>query len=78
MYMTQLVSLKWGEIVTKNHRGRTQIWKDCMITSHGSQNWNWRLDGTKHVPGVTIAAILPLQECSHIVIIPNFESTEQW
>lgn len=65
--MTTIESFKWGEVHTI-YKGRRDVWKDCIITDDGPQNWNWNLDGTKHNPGVTVAALLPLQNCSTIIV----------
>jgi hypothetical protein len=66
--MTHIIGLKWGEVITKDNYGVIRTWKDCMITPNGPQNWDWKLDGTKHEPGVTIAALLALKDCTHIVV----------
>lgn len=75
--MTHIISFKWGQIVTKDHRGRTDIWKDCVISDDGPENWNWRHDGTRHVPGVTVAALRRLKKCTHIIVSTGIDEKLQ-
>lgn len=47
---------KWGKIVIERD-GSTQKFKDCIIKPDGAISWNWKLDGTRHNPGITVAAV---------------------
>lgn len=54
--MITIVSFSWGKVVTRCRNQAPEIWKDCVITSDAVSEWNWRLDGTRHHPGITIRA----------------------
>ena len=47
---------KWGKIVIE-HNGNSHKFKDCIIKPSGAMKWNWKLDGTRHKPGITVAAV---------------------
>jgi len=46
----------WGnmEITVK---GQKQRFKDCKVWPDGAKNWDWRITGTDHEPGIQIADI---------------------
>lgn len=72
-----IISFKWGEVVTKDKRGTTKVWKDCIITPNGPCEWDWRLDGTRHVPGVTVNALLNLKNCTHVILSTGIDQKLQ-
>ena len=48
----------WGKIVITFGNGTNKTFKDCVITTNGTAfEWNWKLDGTRHRPGITVEAI---------------------
>jgi len=68
----------WGEISVQ-HEGEMKSFKDCRIVPVGNGNdvveWNWKLDGTRHSPGITVEAVETLLEaCEYIVLGVGFES----
>lgn len=71
--MTTIVNFKWGEVTTKDTRGCIQLWKDCVITANGPEVWDWRADGTRHRPGVTLAAVKKLDGCQQIIVSQGVE-----
>ena len=62
--MVLVTSLQWGTVVVSD--GKT--YKDCIVTPTNSRNWNWSNDGTSHIPGITVEAILPLLQYRTIVL----------
>jgi len=60
-----IVHFEWGKVVTND----SKVWKDCIIsTLNGSQNWDWKVDGTRHVPGITVASIRLIEDHDHIIL----------
>ena len=51
-----IIHISWGhmEIIIN---GKTQQFKDCKIWPGGAKNWDWRLTGTDHQPGIQPADI---------------------
>jgi len=45
-------SLEWGKLSVDG-----TMYKDAVITPDGALKWDWTLDGTKHNPGISVAAI---------------------
>ena len=46
----------WG-VLNVMHDGKEHTFKDAVLTPSGASGWNWKLDGTRHKPGVTVKAI---------------------
>lgn len=58
-------SLVWGKIKTSDNK----TYKDAIITPYGAESWDWKKDGTKHVPGITKDAVESLaMEFYHIIL----------
>lgn len=53
---TQITHLSWGkiEIVTPQ---KTLVFRDCKVWPEGAKEWDWRLTGTHHQPGIQPADI---------------------
>lgn len=70
--------IKWGEISVEYPRGNIQKFKDCIITPNRVEEWSWKKDGTRHKPGITVAAIKGLlDECDIIVLSKGFKEILQ-
>lgn len=56
MTPTLITHLSWGRMeITLN--GQTIQFKDCKIWPGGATEWDWRLTGTRHQPGIQPADI---------------------
>lgn len=51
----EVIALKWGEIKVRHADDTVHTYKDAKIFPSGSKEWNWKLTGTEHVPGIQIA-----------------------
>ena len=49
-------NFEWGKIEV-DYNGMEYRFKDCVLTPNNATEWNWKLDGTEHDPGITIEAI---------------------
>ena len=77
--MTVITKFEWGEIRV-NHNGKKNKFKDCVITPNGVKEWNWKEDGTKHKPGITLKAIIAndlLKEVDYIILSRGFNEKLQ-
>lgn len=54
--MFSINSMSWGEIEVTNGY-ITEVYKDLMIWPDNCCEWNWKKDGTKHSPGITVKAV---------------------
>ena len=52
----KITTFKWA-IIDVEYNGKTKTFKDAIIKPSGPIEWNWKLDGTRHKPGITVAAI---------------------
>ena len=52
----KITHFEWGKIEVL-HNGKDARFKDAILTPTYSKEWNWKLDGAHHKPGITIAAI---------------------
>ena len=66
----KIKTFQWG-IIDIEYDGETKTYKDAIIKPDGAIEWNWKLDGTRHNPGITIAAVENnrLYEKADIVIL---------
>ncbi|NEO72329.1 Mth938-like domain-containing protein [Moorena sp. SIO3H5] len=54
---TSLIShISWGRMEVTNN-GETYQFKDCKVWPGGAKEWDWRLTGTRHQPGIQPADI---------------------
>ena len=49
--MTDFLQIEWGKITTSNKL----VFKDCICKGYVCTEWNWKITGTKHDPGIQIA-----------------------
>lgn len=61
----EITKLVWGQITLSNNT----VYKDCIVTPKWVKEWDWRLDGTNHNPGITIDAVKNLTGCCDVIII---------
>lgn len=60
----------WGRVDMVSGR----VHKDAMVwyAPNGSEEWDWANDGTRHVPGITQAAVERLlaacPDCTHVIL----------
>ena len=67
--MARITLLEWGRVVVEDQRG-SRTYKDCIITPRGVTAWDWRQDGTRHQPGITVGALREhLSRDSEVVIL---------
>jgi hypothetical protein len=53
---TSITHISWGRMeITIN--GKTLQFKDCKVWPGGAKEWDWRLAGTHHQPGIQPADI---------------------
>ena len=65
---TPITHLSWGRMeVTIN--GKTHRFKDCKVWPGGAKEWDWRLTGTHHKPGIQPADIEEILEYGIEVMI---------
>lgn len=52
------------------HNGEEHTFKDVVLTPDGATEWNWKLDGTRHEPGITVKAIEMnhLMDADHVIL----------
>lgn len=53
---TQITHIEWGQMEISVN-GEIFIFKDCKVWPGGAKNWDWRLTGTRHQPGIQPADI---------------------
>ncbi len=51
----KITAISWGSVTVTDAQGAEHKYKDCLVYPTGSKNWDWRLTGTEHVPGIQIA-----------------------
>lgn len=56
-----ITHISWGRMAITIH-GKTQRFKDCKIWPEGAKNWDWRITGTDHQPGIQPADIEEILE----------------
>ena len=59
MSAPEISHLQWGQMTIKEN-DRLTTYKDCRICPTGSENWNWKLTGTRHIPGIQFADLSDL------------------
>jgi hypothetical protein len=62
--------IEWGKITTDTGKE----YKDCVVTQDGACSWNWALDGTKHIPGITLAAIFLIENCDVLILSTGMQN----
>ena len=58
---TLISHISWGRIKVTTDR-QTCHFKDCKVWSGGAKEWDWRLTGTRHQPGIQPADIEEILE----------------
>ena len=53
--------ISWGRIKVTTD-GKTCQFKDCKVWPGGAKEWDWRLTGTRHQPGIQPADIEEILE----------------
>ena len=59
------ISVKWGEI-TVDGVGR---FKDAKVFPDSVEEWDWRVTGTRHEPGIQPADVLALADAGAEVVV---------
>lgn len=54
--MTRITTIEWGYMEVSVN-SQTLQFKDCKVWPGGAKEWNWRLTGTRHRPGIQPADI---------------------
>ena len=49
--MTDFLKIEWGKITTSDG----MCFKDCIAKGYVCTEWNWKVTGTKHNPGIQIS-----------------------
>lgn len=61
-------SLKWGQIKIDFQDSESQF-KDVVISPNNIMAWDWKTDGTRHQPGITVKAVEKIiDECDTIIL----------
>ncbi len=58
---TAITSLSWGKMEVRVG-SETYHFRDCKVWPGGAAEWDWRLTGTKHEPGIQPADIEEILE----------------
>ena len=66
--MSQSVLISWGNITIKTDK-QTKNFKDAMVWPGGCCEWDWKKDGTRHSPGITLKAVKTLYDKGATYII---------
>ena len=63
-----IIEKEWGRIrcTFLNH---IYNFKDCILTPNRAIEWDWKIDGTRHNPGITVEAIKRIINESDIIIL---------
>ena len=64
----KITQFKWG-IIEVLHNGKHMTFKDAILTPNNAKSWNWKLDETRHKPGITVNAIANNKLCQSADII---------
>ena len=58
---TSITSVSWGKMEVRLG-SRTYRFRDCKVWPGGAKEWDWRLTGTSHKPGIQPADIEEILE----------------
>lgn len=64
----EIADISWGRIEIR-HGDRLRAFRDCKLWPTGAKDWDWRLTGTHHQPGIQPADIAELLEHQLEIII---------
>ena len=57
--LTEISKIEWGKTEATTD-GRLHRFKDCKAWPGGAGNWDWRMTGTRHQPGIQPADIFEI------------------
>lgn len=66
--MVEIDSIKWGEVVIDGVK-----YKDAVISDKSVYDWDWRNDGTRHNPGITVKAVEQIINNDVIILTMVFD-----
>ena len=58
---TSVTGVSWGKMEVRVG-SQTYRFRDCKVWPGGAKEWDWRLTGTKHKPGIQPADIVEILE----------------
>lgn len=65
---TSITHVSWGKIEVDVDGTKSQF-KDCKVWPGGAENWDWRLTGTQHQPGIQPADVSDIVDRGVEVVI---------
>ncbi len=63
-----ITHLSWGRVEVRIGSQRLQF-RDCKIWPTGAEEWDWNTSGTRHQPGIRLAAVEEILERGARVVV---------